>query len=160
MHTGGSLVYNTKTSTMIINTITTGKRAKNDIKKLWDMFCADESPEIPLREKVRNNPSNYHQLKKACGRYRDQLFKSAYKKSGYVDWLLTEGPQLIRDENTWLFYEYCKALREEEEAAEGEDGEEGAEQEEVEEEEDAEENKEEEEDVRGTKRKASESDKD
>eukprot|EP00928_Gymnodinium_smaydae_P041541 TRINITY_DN28099_c0_g1_i1.p2 TRINITY_DN28099_c0_g1~~TRINITY_DN28099_c0_g1_i1.p2 ORF type:complete len:199 (-),score=34.46 TRINITY_DN28099_c0_g1_i1:379-975(-) len=112
VHTGGSLLYNCKTRTLIINKAAKGKRNVKDIKKLWDMFCADESPEVPLREKVRESQKSYHKLKKTKGKYRGQFFRTAYKQSDYVDWILTEGPQYIRDENAWLFFEYCRGLRE------------------------------------------------
>ena len=77
---------------MVIDKTNKGKRSVKDIKKLWDMFCLDESPEVPLREQVRANPRSFHQLKRACGKYRGQFFKIVYKKSDYVVWLLTQGP--------------------------------------------------------------------
>eukprot|EP00933_Yihiella_yeosuensis_P037401 TRINITY_DN31329_c0_g1_i1.p1 TRINITY_DN31329_c0_g1~~TRINITY_DN31329_c0_g1_i1.p1 ORF type:complete len:404 (-),score=115.04 TRINITY_DN31329_c0_g1_i1:249-1370(-) len=120
-YTGGCLTYNPKTGTMCIRTANEKRKTQFDILQLWHDFSEDPTPPW---QKVKSHPSKFHNYKKDSGKYKGQRFQTIYKKTNYVDWMLSsDGQRLCRNSlGMRMLFEYCNGRRqglEEDETASG-----------------------------------------
>ncbi|CAK8994454.1 unnamed protein product [Durusdinium trenchii] len=109
-YTGGGVTYYPTTQRLVLRSAS--KKSNVDIFQLWDLYQQDKRP---LWQQVRERPQDFHNEKMDSGRYRNQRFKTCYKKKGYAAFALANPSYYQQSLRMRMFYEYCVGLKEAEE---------------------------------------------